>query len=285
MDPQWIDVDKGYSLSLQDGKLRCRNAKGKVLASVPAAVRKSDAGQQLLALRDWMAEHKAACQEQVERWMLRSLPVPGKLIAAVWHDPVWQAQLRDLVVHPEGHPESAGLLRGAESGRGIGVVDLDGESMWLDAEQVFISHPVLLEELDDWRELAGELGVSQGVAQLHRETTAKPDEVEGNRILDYADGRFEELRHAQGRCRTVGVRVSGGFAVCPIWEDGAVIEARYWIGSHDPEGETETGELLFVDAQQRVVPLADVPPVAWSEGHRMAARIFAGRVIKEETSP
>ena len=37
--PQWQPAEGGYSLALVGGKLACRNAKGKVLASVPAKVK------------------------------------------------------------------------------------------------------------------------------------------------------------------------------------------------------------------------------------------------------
>ena len=42
-----------------------------------------------------------------------------------------------------------------------------------------------------------------------------------------------------------------------------------------------TGEPGWVDEQARPVPLTEVGPVAWSEGARMAARIYAGRKTEE----
>jgi hypothetical protein len=281
VDALWVDAGGGYGLALSDGKLICRNKKGKVLASVPAKVRKGEIGQQLIALRDWLALHERDCAVQVTRWMLRSLPVPASLIASVWDDPAWSRHLADLVVHPVDDPTAAGLLRAADAERGLGVVDLDGETEWLDADRIRIAHPILLEDLDDWRELASELEVTQAVSQLYREVHVKPDGVEGHAVKDYADGHFEALQHVFGRCRTLGIRVSGGYAVQPVWEDGHVVEARYWIGAHDPEFETETGDLHFM-VGDAVLPLAEVPPVTWSEGHRMAASVFAKRVVKNE---
>ena len=73
-----------------------------------------------------------------------------------------------------------------------------------------------------------------------------------------------------GRCASLGFRVSGGFATVRVWEDGAAIEGRFWVGSDDPMVEAETGQLLFADSQSRTIPLAEVGPVAWSEGARMA---------------
>jgi hypothetical protein len=35
----WIEADDGYALALDGARLVCRNAKGKRLSSVPAAIR------------------------------------------------------------------------------------------------------------------------------------------------------------------------------------------------------------------------------------------------------
>jgi hypothetical protein len=76
--------------------------------------------------------------------------------------------------------------------------------------------------------------------------------------------------------------VRGGSATCPVWENGRLMEARYWIGADSPEYESYTGELLFTDDRERGVPIRDVGPVAFSEGMRMAAAIYAKRVVKED---
>ena len=90
--------------------------------------------------------------------------------------------------------------------------------------------------------------------------------------------------HALGRARSQGYRVRGGFAVCGVWEAADVIEARYWIGADNPESETWTGELSWVDSRERVMPLAELGPVAYSEGMRMASAIWAGRVVEKEAA-
>jgi hypothetical protein len=41
--------------------------------------------------------------------------------------------------------------------------------------------------------------------------------------------------------------------------------------------EATTGNLAWVDDKQKTLAIADVPPVAFSEGMRMAALIFAKR--------
>ena len=84
---------------------------------------------------------------------------------------------------------------------------------------------------------------------------------------------------ATGRARTLGFQVSGGSAVTRIWEAGKLIEARFWIGSDQPEAETLTGDLTWVDGASDLVPLARLGPVAYSEGIRMASSVYAGRVV------
>jgi hypothetical protein len=285
----WVEGPDGYGLALEDGKLVCRNPKGKQLASVPKNVRDSEQATRLLALRDWLAEHERACKETVEQWMLRSLPVPRRAIEALWPDPAWRTALENAVVQgaqADGTPmpDALGFLRGAKADGGIGVVTLDGETDWIDAPCAVLPHPILLAELDDWRELATELGLKQGIAQLFRETFARPADLdaESHAVGQFAGGKFEELNHALGRCRTLGYRVSGGYAVLPVWEGGRLVEARFWIGSDDPEYETETDDLTWVDDRERGLSVGEVGPVAFSEGMRMASAIYAGRAVEKQ---
>jgi len=120
--------------------------------------------------------------------------------------------------------------------------------------------------------------------QLFREVWRKPaGEAEQRRELGrYAGARFKELRHVQTRAAASGYRVQGGTAVCRLWEAGMTVVASVWIGDGDPGYETETAELTFADAAGQAIAAADVPPVAWSEGLRMAAALHAGRAADEE---
>jgi hypothetical protein len=284
----WIDAGKGYRVTLENGKLVAKNPKGAKLSSVPKEVRDGDAAEQLLALKDWLVVHERECVENVDTWMLRSLPVPRRVLEAVWDDPAWRKPLENAVVMAvgsSGEPDTdaVGLFKGVDAKRGVGVVDLDGETVWLDTDRVAIPHPILLAELDAWRELATELSATQGVSQLFRETHAKPGDLEPGttQVTQFADGKFAMLMHALGKCRTLGYRVRGGFAVCAVWEGGEVVEGRYWIGAEDPESETYTGGLAWVDARERALKLEQVGPVAYSEGMRMASSIYAARVVEK----
>lgn len=273
----WRDAAGGYQVALAGERLIARNPRGRVLASVPAVVAASAAAAELIALREWLAEHARACVAAVETWMLRSLPVPRAVLEQVWDDPAWRAPLANaVVVTGDG---GGGLFRGVDPARGVGVVDLDGETSWLAAEQVAIPHPILLPELDAWRELIIELGVGQGVPQLLRETHARPASLAGNIVEQFEGGAFPTLFAAISAARALGYPVRGGFATCQVWEAGAVCEARYWIGADVPDAATTTGQLLWVDERARGMPLAAVGPVAFSEGMRMAAAIYAARTV------
>src|SRR5579885_2184530 len=79
----WLDADKKYALGIEGGKVVCRNPAGKKLASVPKELKESPLGEQLVALCEWLADHRTDCLRRVEMWMLRSLPVPCDIVRAV----------------------------------------------------------------------------------------------------------------------------------------------------------------------------------------------------------
>ena len=287
---EWVDAGGGYALAIEGASLRCRNAKGKTLSSVPPAVRDGEVATQLRALRDWLAGHEAECRSTVETWMLRSLPVPVAALAATWEDPRWRAALTDLVVAPldrrgQADWSRAGLLRDAGA-KHVAVVSLDGETVRLAVTQVGVPHPVLFEDLEDWREMAADLGVEQSLPQLLREVFRRGDDVDAaaTAIDDFTGAQFDQLRHATARCRTIGSSVSGGYAVCRVWEAGEPCEARYWIGAEAPDSPVWTGDLVWVTPVGKTIPLGRVGPVAWSEGFRMATLIHAARKQEEAES-
>jgi hypothetical protein len=278
----WVTAGD-YEVGLDGGKVVCRNAAGRRLKSVPAKLADDPAVVGLRQLAEWLDRHERQCLADVEKWMVRSLPVPFAVLARVWPDPAWQSALRDLVVSgPDG--EVAGFLRDADLDRGLGLVDLDGDSVRIAPELVRLPHPVLLDDLEELREFAVELGVEQRAQQLFREVWRRPAAVdaESTSVEDYAGGAFKQLRFLQGRTAQLGYRVRGGNAVCPVREDSRGIEARVWIGDYDGYEETETGPLMWTDSAGHILTLGQVGPVAWSEGMRMAASLFAGRDIEDE---
>jgi predicted DNA-binding WGR domain protein len=285
-DPGWVDAGDGYELKLVADKLVCRKG-GKPLSTVPKGVKDGETAEALLTLREWLVAHRQSCIEAIESWMLRSLPVPQGVLESVWPDTAWRTALENAFVVPLDAAGAAagagGFLRGV-SERGIGLVDPDGETTWVRAGSVVIPHPVLLDSLDDVRALASELALSQGIAQLFRETfTVRADlEAGATAVHSYADGKFLQLNHCLGQCRKLGYRVKGGSAIVRVWERGAVFEARYWIGAEDPMSESWTGDLVWIGKGDAPLAVKELPPVAYSEGVRMASSIYAARKVEEE---
>jgi Domain of unknown function (DUF4132) len=284
----WLDADNNYALAIDDGKLICRNPAGKKLASVPKELKESALAEQLTALCEWLTDHRTECLHRVEMWMLRSLPVPCDVVRAVWPDPDWADMLRNLVVTPADpigklNAAQTGLLRDVDPKKGIGVIDRDGETQWIAAAQVLIPHPILIDGLDELREIAADMGFSQAIEQIFRPTFAATKlQQEQLKIMDFSNGRFEQLNFASSLCRRLGYPTRGGYACSKVWENASPIEARYWIGSESPEAETYTGELIFVDGDQKPVKIADVGRVTFSEGVRMASQIYAKRKVEKE---
>ena len=284
----WLDADNGYQLAIDQAKLVCRNAKGKKLASVPKAVKEGEVAQQLLALIEWLEQHNQECLETIETWMLRSLPTPRTVFTSVWPDPAWSNILNNLVVcgvDKTGKPDQqqAGFLREVDSQKGAGVINLDGETVWIKEKQLMVPHPIVFDELDDFRQFATELNYVQRIDQLFRETYSPTEEHRtATEINEFGEGKFAEVSHVVSLCRRLGYRIRGGSSVCRVWENGSLIEARYWIGADYPEGECWTGTLIFTDPQEKVIPISDVGAVAFSEGMRMASAIYAKRVVEKE---
>ncbi|HEY0253626.1 MAG TPA: DUF4132 domain-containing protein [Kofleriaceae bacterium] len=284
--PGWMDAGKGYAIAIRDGKLVAQKD-GKDLASVPKPVKDSPTGDRLESAIDFLEDHAINCRTQVEAWMLRTLPVPRGVLAAVVADEAWRTILHDAWIVPvsdDGKADRAagGFFRSADAKKGIGTVDRDGETVWIDAQSVLIPHPILLDELDDLRGLATEIGVSQGLSQLLRETFAFSTPTEDPMAVStYANGEFAVMNTAIQLAKRLGYRVSGGSAVCRVLERGKLVEGRYDLGDGEPMYETTTGDLTWVDDKQRPLAVADVPPVAYSEGMRMASLIYAKRKVEK----
>ncbi|MGC0422258.1 DUF4132 domain-containing protein [Embleya sp. AB8] len=275
----WIRAGD-YEVAVEDGKVVCRNAKGRQLKSVPGKLAEDPAVVGLRQLVEWLERHDRACLAAVERWMIGSLPVPVAVLSRVWPDPSWQGVLRDLVVTAEDGAV-AGFLRGADAERGVGIVDPDGDTVYLDASTIRIPHPVLLDDLEDLREFAVELGVDQRVQQLYREVWHRPADLDGARtsVEEFTGGRYDQLRFLIGRATQLGYQVRGGQAVCAVLDGGRELEARMWLGDYDGYESTETGPVAWTEGGGTLT-LDRVPPVAWSEGMRMGAALYAGRTIE-----
>lgn len=289
----WLAAGAGYEVALVQGRVAARattgRSAGRQLKTLPKALRDDPEVDRLRRLAEWLDRHAAGCVAQVDAWMVSSLPVPTALLARVWADEAWQAALRDLVV-VGAEPEDVGFLRGATEGGELRVVNLDGETVRLSPQTVTLPHPVLLEDLDELREFAAELGVEQRVEQVYRATWRKPAEEPAGgaakagpaHVTEFSGGRYPSRFVLAARATSLGYRVSGGYATCRVRDGGRVLEASVWIGEPYWDEDSETGALTWNDEDGSALRPADIGPVAWSEGMRMAAALYAGRVIEEK---
>ncbi|MEU6311020.1 DUF4132 domain-containing protein [Streptomyces sp. NPDC047014] len=284
----WLAAGEGYEIALVEGRVAARSvtgrAAGRQLKTLPKALKDHPEVDRLRRLAEWLDRHADTCVAQVDAWMVSSLPVPTELLARVWPDEAWQSALRDLAVVGDD-PDEVGFLRDATADGELKVVNLDGETVRLSPRTVTLPHPVLLPDLEDVREFAAELGIEQRVEQIHRATWIKPAGLAGTatEVRDYAGGVFPHRFGLAARATSLGYRVSGGYATCKVRDagPGRAAEAAVWIGEPYYEDETTTGSLTWHDEEGRSVRLTEVGPVAWSEGMRMAAALYAGREIKE----
>ncbi|PIM72630.1 hypothetical protein CTU88_10850 [Streptomyces sp. JV178] len=280
----WLAAGDAYEVALVEGRVAARatsgRSAGRQLKSLPKTLKDHPEVQRLRRFAEWLERHEAACVAQVDTWMVSSLPVPTELVARVWPDEAWRSALRDLVVVGD-EPDEVGFLRDATQAGELRVVDLDGETVRLRPRTVTFPHPVLLPDLEDLREFAAELGIAQRVEQLHRATWSKPEDLDekARDVSEFAGGRFWRSALA-ARATSLGYRVSGSRATCRVRDGERTVEAAVWIG--EPwDYEAHTGALSWLDPEGRRLPPVEVGPVAWSEGMRMAAALYAGREIEE----
>lgn len=282
----WLSAGDGYEIALLDGKVAVRatsgRAAGRQLKALPKALREHPEVERLRRLAEWLDRHAAGCVAQVDAWMVSSLPVPTGLLARVWPDEAWQRALRDVALVGDD-PDEVGFLRDATPEGELRVVNLDGETVRLAPATVTLPHPVLLPDLEELREFAAELGISQGVEQIHRATWVKPEvkDARSASVSEFSGARFRSRFALAARATALGYRVSGGYATCRVRDGGENVEASVWIGEPYWDGDMETGDLTWSDAAGHSLRLTDVGPVAYSEGMRMAAALHAGRNVEE----
>ncbi|MFJ4334331.1 MULTISPECIES: DUF4132 domain-containing protein [unclassified Streptomyces] len=284
----WLAAGDRYEVALVEGRVVARPTSAAASApegtregALPAEIRDRPEVVELQRFAEWLDRHAAECAAQVDTWMVSSLPVPTGLLAQVWPDAAWQAALRDIVVVGES-PEEVGFLRDADASDGLRVVNLDGETVRLTPRTVTMPHPVLLPDLEELRTFAAELGVVQGVEQIHRATWTKPAGTDdgAHSVSEFEGAEYRSWFHLSARATSLGYRVSGGRVVDRVRDGGRVVTAS--VGMSDPytEDKAWTGSLAWYrEDAYRSLPLGEVGPVAWSEGMRMAAALHAGRTV------
>ena len=279
---QWIDAGD-YSFRLDGETIIARNAKGRVLKSIPPKARKTEVFQRIEILQAYLQSHEVLCGDTVRDWFLKGLPVPVALVAAVWPDPAWQRCLKNLVVSVGD--DVMGFLRSAIEQR-LQLVDLDGETVEIGAtpsKVLSIPHPAIMEDIDQWREFAVELGFTQGIDQLFRDIYRKPGDKDG---LEAAVSKYDGAMYNQagtliGRSRGAGFQTSGDSISLTVLENGVEITAMLGIDAWYYDEEAALYEVQFA-RDGHVISPEQVGPIAWSEGIRMCEFVYAGRSISEQ---
>ncbi|MFC8850772.1 MULTISPECIES: DUF4132 domain-containing protein [unclassified Micromonospora] len=272
----WLAVGDSYEISLVDGKVAARSAgpraTGRPLKTLPKALRDTPEVDRLRQLAQWLDRHAAECLARVDAWVVSSLPVPTALLARVWPDPAWRDALRDLVVLGDD-PAVPGFLRDVTDGGDLRMVDLDGETVRLSPTSARLPHPAHLPALPDLREFADELDITQRVEQLHRGTWARPATLtdRDTTVTDFRGTRVPNRLAV--RAATFGFRVSGSQVRCRVWEDGRTVEAALGFDEDYWDSEATLGVLSWAVVDGPTLRLAEVGPVAWSEGMRMATAL------------
>jgi hypothetical protein len=280
----WLAAGGTYEVSLMDGKVVARSAtrrgSGRPLKTLPKALRDHPEVDRLRQLTEWLDRHAVACLAQVTAWMVSSVPVPTALLVRIWPDPAWQDVLRDLVMLGDD-PDHPVFLREVTDSGELRVFDLDGETHRLSPENVTLPHPTLLPELADLREFAVELGVTQRVEQLHRTTWAKPAQVKerATEVTDFDRAKLGTRSALLARATSLGCRVSGSVVTCRVHEAGRIVEATVMLDG-DYWSDWTMGSLSWRLRDGRQLRLAEVGPVAWSEGMRMAAALGGGKPVE-----
>lgn len=276
----WIEAGD-YGLRLDGEVIVVRNAKGRVLKTIPSKAKKTPEFEKLEALRMYLHQHSVRCGDTVREWFLKGLPIPMTLVIAVWPDPAWQSQLKDLVVSTDGG--ITGFLRNATAD-GLQIVDLDGETVSVPINEdalVLIPHPAIMEDLDDWREFAVELGINQGLDQLFRDIHIKPSDADGitEAISKYDGAQYERGGTLIGRSRGAGFTASLYAVSLVVMEEGVETTIELSVSGWDPSEEAELGRVYFTRDGSMLSP-ENVGPIAWSEGIRMCEFVYAGRTIE-----
>ncbi|MGV9284308.1 DUF4132 domain-containing protein [Streptomyces sp. NPDC003730] len=283
----WLAAGDAYEVALVEGRVVARSTsarspeRGTPERALPAEIRDRPEVVELQRFAEWLDRHAAECAARVDRWMVSSLPVPTGLLARVWPDEAWQTALRDIVVVGDG-PDQVGFLRHADEADGLRVVNPDGGTVRVSAPTVTMPHPVLLPGLEELRAVAAELGVVQGVEQIHRATWRRPAGTDGaaESVSEFAGAEYRSWFHLSARATSLGYRISGSSVVDRIRDAGRIVTAS--VGMSDPYTEERawTGSLSWHDeGGQRRLTGPEIGPVAWSEGMRMAAALHAGRTV------
>ncbi|WP_295016366.1 DUF4132 domain-containing protein [uncultured Micrococcus sp.] len=290
----WIEVPTGHAIRLHGGEVECRNAKGKVLATVPPAVKRTDEHERLAVLADSLAAHRRQQRQAVETWMLWGAAVPSALLAALWADPDAREALHGVLLQ---EPASActGLLVDVDAGRLV-LAGPDGARISAADGPVTVAHPALVEDVERWRAALADQGVEQHADQLAR-TVFRSGQVdwlrpaedgpEGPYVLVYTAGPAAHRDYARrmSALLPLDAELSPGRIAVRVREGGRTVVARLEIDGDSPENPSYTDRLAWFDESGRRLTFEEIGPLAWSEGVRLAWRVQRTAERVEDVRP
>lgn len=278
----WTEVPTGHAIRIADEGVQCRNAKGRVLATVPPAVKKTAEYERMDILLGSLEQHRVEQARAVETWMLRGAGVPLPLLGTLWEDPDARDALRGVLVMG-AESAVAGLLVDAGPD-GIVLAGPDGARRAVTDARLRVAHPVTVEDADRWRLALAEHGLTQGVEQLGRAVfragevewlRLRRNEPEAPYVLSFEGGAAAFLNHGRllRALLPLGAELSSGGIAVRVREAGADVVARLEIDGDSPEHPSYVDGLAWFDPDGRRLTFEEIGPVAWSEGVRLAARV------------
>lgn len=278
----WIPAGD-YHLCLDGREIRIADATGTLLKEVPADVAHSAAYTQLEQLRRLLRDHATTCFDTVQNWFLRQLPVPVPVLQAIWPDPTWSQLLDNLITSTAGGGALTGFLRGADA-QGLHIVDRHGQSHLIPAtttegspQTVTLPHPILLEDLQAYREVATQYGIDQRIEQLFRDVYVKPTDPQDfhNAVSSFRGGSYDEGHQMLRQAGAAGFSAHLSAITVTVMDGDRETDCTLMVECAHPEESAWLDEVVFTRPFLRLRP-EDVSPVAFSEGMRMAAIMHAG---------
>jgi hypothetical protein len=247
------------------------------MRTASALMRDRDSAHDLDEVARWLADRDDVCRDEATTWMVRATSLPTDTLASLWTDRMWSRSLTDLVVQTadgsvvqtadgsdvqtaddadEDDTLVRGFLRGVAPGRGVGVLGLDGQTRWVTHRRWMVPHPALLPDLPAWQSAARQHGIRQDVHQLdrtvfHRDPVRFPDEHTAAHLW---------------------LPAMSGERTAQLWDGGRWVLARITpADSGAVNGESSRSiTVTFADSDGRLLRLAAVGPIVWSEALRLA---------------
>ncbi len=292
-----------------DGRLVLEDEKGKLLKSPPKAVPEKEKA----ALKQLGKEVAAAC-----RRLAASLQY-YLIVQRRWSPTAWEAF---FVEHPLAHALARGLVWGSYGRKGLertfrvepggALRDLGGAPVKLAKEvELGLVHPLDLDAkaLEGWRQALADAGATPPFPQLERPIATLPDEEREKKISFRFEDKEVSCGTFKGRAERLGWRrgsvvdsgaVSAYRKLYPQDQIEVFIKTEnLGVQTMDWESEVTLKELFFVKAgsvltgsytydeprderDPRLVPLAQVPPIVYSETIADLDAILARKAEAEE---